>query len=139
MSSIICWRSEAVTLEYLLFDRADYFHIIIFDDGWADFTVQPISTTNQMVYHLIHCVKILLRFVIWMKVRHHYIVIQSIDTLLRSFIGVTHHKVCVWFHVFELLFSKAACIITKSAVFGAAWQVMPDISVEIARSKLDVK
>ena len=33
-------------IEILLFEIADEFHIAMFDDGWADFTVQPILTTN---------------------------------------------------------------------------------------------
>jgi hypothetical protein len=53
-------------IDILLFEIADEFHIVMFDDGWADFTVQPILTTNRIVYHPIHCVEILLRFVIWM-------------------------------------------------------------------------
>ena len=110
-------------IEILLFDSADDFHVIIVDDGWADFSVQPISTTNRMVYHPIHCVEILLRFFIWMthhKVSRHYIVIRSFEICLR------------WFHDFELVFSKAACVISKRAV-------TLDIRVEIAGIKLDVK
>jgi hypothetical protein len=115
-------------IEILLFKIADEFHIVMFDDGWADFTVQPILTTNRIVYHPIHCVEILLRFVIWMThhVSRHYIVIRSLDILLR------------WFYDFDLLFSKSACVIAKRAVFGTAWWVALDIRVEIAWSKLNV-
>ena len=116
-------------IEILLFEIADEFHIVMFDDGWADFTVQPILTTNRIVYHPIHCVEILLRFVIWMTrhVSRHYIVIRSLDILLR------------WFYDFDLLFSKSACVIAKRAVFGTAWWVALDIRVEIAWSKLNVR
>lgn len=116
-------------IEILLFKIADEFHIVMFDDGWADFTVQPILTTNRIVYHPIHCVEILLRFVIWMThhVSRHYIVIRSLDILLR------------WFYDFDLLFSKSACVIAKRAVFGTAWWVMLDIRFEIEWSKLNVR
>jgi hypothetical protein len=105
-------------IEILLFEIADEFRIVIFDDGWADFTVQPILTTNRIVYNPIHCVEILLRF--GQKVSRRFIMIRSVDILLR------------WFYDFDLLFSKSACVISKRTVFSTAWWVALNIRVEIA-------